>query len=167
MAKTPTSYLYARVTQDSYGLKRPKMAGQKPKYKAYKEGVTVTGYEFNQSDLPDHYIPAFITKDGYEIALANLFVLGEQQEAIIVEEKSAMTEALKDKMKRFSMMDGSLAGGQQRISKYSVTGAMIAGAVFYLYAAAKGKPKTAYGLMGVLVGGLAGKIAAQYRNNNE
>lgn len=167
MAKTPQSYLFARVVHDAYGVKKPQMSGQKPKYKSYKAGVTVTGYEVNISDIPNQHIPAFMTKDGYVITLNNLFILGEQQEAIVVEEKPSMSQELKDRMKRFSMMDGSLAGGQQRKSKYAVKGALFTGAIFYLYAMAKGKPKKSAAILGLLVGGFAGKVWADYRNRHE
>jgi len=167
MAKTPEAYLFARIVHDAYGVKKPKFAGQKPKYKSYKAGVTVTGYEFNASDIPSQHIPAFITKDGYIISLNNLFILGEQQEAVIVEEKPAMSDELKNKMRRFSMLEGSVAGGQQRKSKYAVKGALFTGAAFYLWAMAKGKPRKSAAILGLLVGGFAGKIWADYRNRNE
>ncbi len=160
--------LYCQVAINCAGIKRPQYSDQKVKYKNYRAGETIKGVEINDSDIPTNYIPAIRTKDGFVINRSNLMILGEEQDAQIINDKDApVSERLKQRYKSFLNADGAkgIVSDQMKKSKYLLNGAIAGGVLLTIYAVMKGKNKTGYFIAGAIIGGFIGKAYAALKED--
>lgn len=164
MAKENEVYLYCQVIQNCYGEKRPIKAGGKPHLKKFEAGTKILGKAFNASHIPTQYTPAVITKDRFIITQNNLMLLGEEQEAQVIQDKEIASKELKNKFKSFYNANGvdGIMTDQKKRSKYMMNGAIIGGVTILLYAMMKGQNKMNGFILGAVLGGLAGKFVGDY-----
>lgn len=164
MSKENEVYLYCQVIQNCYGEKRPIKAGGKKQYKKFEAGTKVLGKAYNASDIPTTYTPAVITKDRYIITQNNLMLLGEEQEAQVINDKEIASKELKNKFKSFYNANGvdGIMSDQKKRSKYMMNGAIIGGVTILLYAMMKGQNKMNGFILGAVLGGLGGKFVGDY-----
>jgi hypothetical protein len=146
------------------GVKTPKMGGQKKQYRKYNVGEKVSGVEHNASDIPSQYVPAIMTKDRFVITQNNLMLIGEEQDAELVQDDLA-SDKLLNRFKMFYNANGQgTLKAQQVKSKFMINGALIGGVTCFGYAVMKGANKKTAVVLGLVVGALIGKFVADYKN---
>ncbi len=168
MAKDNEVYFYCQVVQPCFGVKTNVKNGKK-QYKKYNVGEKVLGKAYNASSIPSQYTPAIITKDRHVITQNNLLLLGEEQEAKIIDDNETASKKLREKFKSFYHADGinGVMTDTKKKSKFMVNGAIIGGVTILLYAMMKGQSKMNGFIVGAILGGLAGKYVADYRNKQD
>jgi len=162
--------LFCQVIQNCAGVKRPQFSGQKIKYKNYRIGDRIKGREHNDSQIPMQSMPTIKTLDGFIINASNLTVLGEEQDAEVLNDKDLVSERLKNKFNTiFSNANGTqgIVSDQRRKTKFMVNGAISGGTLLVLYAVIKGGNKTSCFIFGAIIGGTIGKFLADYRNRED